>query len=65
MIQYIAKASDSLMDTVWNLNEVVSIQTNKNIQNAEISLRDYIEKATRRSEEKFRNIRFKFNLSSL
>lgn len=46
MIQYIAKASDSLMDTVWNLNEVVSIQTNKNIQNAEISLRDYIEKAT-------------------
>lgn len=46
MIQYIAKASDSLMDTVWNLNEVVSIQTNKNLQNAEISLRDYIEKAT-------------------
>ncbi|TQE73910.1 PAS domain-containing sensor histidine kinase [Leptospira noguchii] len=45
MIQYIAKASDSLMDTVWNLNEVVSIQTNKNLQNAEISLRDYIEKA--------------------
>ncbi|EMY78211.1 PAS domain S-box protein [Leptospira weilii serovar Ranarum str. ICFT] len=46
VIQYIIKASDSLMDTVWNLNEVVSIQTNKNLQNTEIGLRDYIEKAT-------------------
>ncbi|AOP33829.1 histidine kinase [Leptospira tipperaryensis] len=46
MIAYIKKASDSLMDTVLNLNEVVSIQTNKNIRNTEISLRDYIEKAS-------------------
>ncbi|PJZ28182.1 PAS domain-containing sensor histidine kinase [Leptospira kmetyi] len=47
VIQYITKASDSLMDTILNLNEVVSIQTNKNLQNTEIVLRDYIEKATR------------------
>ncbi|TGK14437.1 PAS domain-containing sensor histidine kinase [Leptospira stimsonii] len=46
MIRYIEKASDSLMDTVLNLNEVVSIQTNKNIQNTEISLREYIEKVS-------------------
>lgn len=46
MIRYIKKASDSLMDTVLNLNEVVSIQTNKNIQNTEISLKDYIEKVS-------------------
>ncbi|MBM9579761.1 PAS domain-containing protein [Leptospira sp. 201903070] len=46
MIGYIRKASDSLMDTVLNLNEVVSIQTNKNIQNTEISLRHSIEKAS-------------------
>ncbi|PJZ58461.1 PAS domain-containing sensor histidine kinase [Leptospira barantonii] len=47
VVQYITKASDSLMDTILNLNEVVSIQTNKNLQNTEIVLRDYIEKATR------------------
>ncbi|TGL76629.1 PAS domain-containing sensor histidine kinase [Leptospira yasudae] len=47
VVQYITKASDSLMDTILNLNEVVSIQTNKNLQNTEIVLREYIDKATR------------------
>ncbi|RHX79231.1 PAS domain-containing sensor histidine kinase [Leptospira yasudae] len=47
VVRYITKASDSLMDTILNLNEVVSIQTNKNLQNTEIVLREYIDKATR------------------
>ncbi|MCG6167730.1 PAS domain-containing sensor histidine kinase [Leptospira sanjuanensis] len=47
VVRYITKASDSLMDTILNLNEVVSIQTNKNLQNTEIVLREYVDKATR------------------
>ncbi|XDD51635.1 PAS domain-containing protein [Leptospira sp. WS92.C1] len=63
VISYITKASDALMDTVLNLNEVVSIQTNRNLHNSEIGLREYIEKATqiisgeiRKHKVKIRNL---------
>ncbi|TGK33209.1 PAS domain S-box protein [Leptospira gomenensis] len=61
VIGYITKASDSLMETVLNLNEVISIQTNKNLQNTEIGLRDYIEGALRSISAEIQRYKVKIN----
>lgn len=61
VIGYITKASDSLMETVLNLNEVISIQTNKNLQNTEIGLRDYIERALRSISGEIQRYKVKIN----
>jgi PAS domain S-box-containing protein len=42
---HLTKVSEQLNDTISNLNEVVSIQTNIDIQTSEINLRDYAERA--------------------
>ncbi|TWR29668.1 PAS domain S-box protein [Mucilaginibacter pallidiroseus] len=45
MSAHLLNVSELLNDTINNLNEVVSIQTNIDIQTSEINLRDYFEKA--------------------
>lgn len=42
---HLAKVSEQLNETIANLNEVVSIQTNLNIQTAEINLLNYVNRA--------------------
>jgi PAS domain S-box-containing protein len=42
---HLIKVSEQLNDTISNLNEVVSIQTNLNIQTAELNLLDYFKRA--------------------
>ena len=42
---HLTKVSDLLNDTINNLNEVVSIQTNTNIQTSELNLRTYVNRA--------------------
>jgi PAS domain S-box-containing protein len=42
---HLAKVSDQLNDTINNLNEVVSIQTNTGIQTSELNLRTYVNRA--------------------
>jgi PAS domain S-box-containing protein len=42
---HLAKVSEQLNETITNLNEVVSIQTNLNIQTAEVNLFNYFNRA--------------------
>ncbi len=42
---HLTKVSDQLNDTITNLNEVVSIQTNTGIQTSEVNLRSYVNRA--------------------
>nr|WP_294942205.1 PAS domain S-box protein [uncultured Mucilaginibacter sp.] len=42
---HLVKVSEQLNETIANLNEVVSIQTNIDIQTRELNLRTYVEKA--------------------
>lgn len=42
---HLAKVSEQLNETIANLNEVVSIQTNLNIQTAEVNLLNYFNRA--------------------
>jgi PAS domain S-box-containing protein len=42
---HLIKVSEQLNDTITNLNEVVSIQTNIDIHTAEVNLHNYVEKA--------------------
>ncbi|MFD0795621.1 PAS domain S-box protein [Mucilaginibacter litoreus] len=45
LYNHLKKVSDQLNDTIINLNEVVSIQTNIGIQTAQINLRSYVERS--------------------